>query len=125
MDRGPGAAGSWPEAERAALAGAGGRGGGGDREVTVGDFRHTARPAGRGPVPPAVGPIGQEDSAVLVQERIAGPPSCRGRVAARPGQAGGPARPGAVDPSGNAGPSGTTGPSDPAGPSSTTGVSGA
>ncbi|WP_405365848.1 class IV lanthionine synthetase LanL [Kitasatospora sp. NBC_00039] len=43
--RGPEAAGSWPEITRAALAGAGGRGGDGDWEVTVGGFWCTARPS--------------------------------------------------------------------------------
>ncbi|MFJ4186332.1 class IV lanthionine synthetase LanL [Kitasatospora sp. NPDC089509] len=43
--RGPDAAGAWPETTRAALAGAGGRGGGGDWEVTVGGFWCTARPS--------------------------------------------------------------------------------
>ncbi|MFF3003925.1 lanthionine synthetase LanC family protein [Kitasatospora sp. NPDC057940] len=41
---GPGAAGPWPETTRAALADAGGRGGGGDWEVTAGGFWCTARP---------------------------------------------------------------------------------
>ncbi|MFJ7911087.1 hypothetical protein [Kitasatospora sp. NPDC096204] len=45
MDRGPGAVGSWPETTRAALVGAGGRGGGGDWDVTVGGFWCTARPS--------------------------------------------------------------------------------
>ncbi|MFI9326164.1 class IV lanthionine synthetase LanL [Kitasatospora sp. NPDC052868] len=46
--RGPDAAGPWPEATRAALAGAGGRGGGGDWEVAVEGFWCTARPAASG-----------------------------------------------------------------------------
>ncbi|MBV2153749.1 class IV lanthionine synthetase LanL [Kitasatospora sp. SUK 42] len=48
---GPGAAGSWPEATRAVLAGAGGRGGGGGWDVTVGGFWCTARPSGSSPLP--------------------------------------------------------------------------
>ncbi|MEV7022155.1 hypothetical protein AB0O00_08420, partial [Kitasatospora sp. NPDC093558] len=48
---GPGATGPWPEAVRAALAGAGGRGGGGDWEVTVDGFWCTARPSGSAPLP--------------------------------------------------------------------------
>ncbi|MFG2904722.1 hypothetical protein ACGF13_06595 [Kitasatospora sp. NPDC048286] len=51
MDRGPGAAGSWPETTRAALAGAGGRGGGGDWDVTVGGSWCTARPSASAPLP--------------------------------------------------------------------------
>ncbi|WP_051830099.1 MULTISPECIES: class IV lanthionine synthetase LanL [Streptomyces] len=42
---GPGAAGSWPETTRAALAGAGSRGGDGGWDVTVGGFWCTARPS--------------------------------------------------------------------------------
>ncbi|MFF2147988.1 class IV lanthionine synthetase LanL [Kitasatospora sp. NPDC058190] len=49
--RGPGAAGSWPETTRAALAGAGGRGGDGDWDVTVGGFWCTARPSASSPLP--------------------------------------------------------------------------
>ncbi|MGW2372079.1 class IV lanthionine synthetase LanL [Kitasatospora sp. NPDC001683] len=45
------AAGGWPEAARAALAGAGGRGGGGAWEVTVGGFWCTARPSASSPLP--------------------------------------------------------------------------
>ncbi|WP_097238135.1 class IV lanthionine synthetase LanL [Streptomyces sp. 1331.2] len=45
VGRGPGAAGSWPETTRAALAGTGGRGGDGGWEVTVGGFWCTARPS--------------------------------------------------------------------------------
>lgn len=51
VERGPGAAGSWPETTRAALAGAGGRGGGGDWDVTVGGFWCTARPPASSPLP--------------------------------------------------------------------------
>ncbi|MFG2914414.1 hypothetical protein ACGF0D_16175 [Kitasatospora sp. NPDC048298] len=50
-DPGPGAAGSWPETTRAALAGAGGRGGGGDWDVTVGGSWCTARPSASAPLP--------------------------------------------------------------------------
>ncbi|MEU8511528.1 class IV lanthionine synthetase LanL [Kitasatospora sp. NPDC048722] len=48
---GPDAAGPWPEATRAALAGAGSREGGGDWEVTAGGFWCTARPSGSSPLP--------------------------------------------------------------------------
>ncbi|MBO1418969.1 hypothetical protein J0670_30740, partial [Streptomyces sp. FH025] len=48
---GPDAAGSWPEATRAALADAGSRGGGGGWDVTVGGFWCTARPSGSSPLP--------------------------------------------------------------------------
>ncbi|MFD5463168.1 class IV lanthionine synthetase LanL [Kitasatospora sp. NPDC127059] len=50
-DHGPDAAGTWPGTTRAALAGAGGRGGGGDWEVTVGGFWCTARPSASAPLP--------------------------------------------------------------------------
>ncbi|MFJ8627185.1 class IV lanthionine synthetase LanL [Kitasatospora sp. NPDC093550] len=45
VGRGPDAAGSWPETTRAALAGAGDRGGRGGWDVTVGGFWCTARPS--------------------------------------------------------------------------------
>ncbi|MFD7905165.1 lanthionine synthetase LanC family protein [Kitasatospora sp. NPDC059722] len=48
---GPDAAGPWPQATRAALAGTGGREGGGDWEVTAGGFWCTARPSGSSPLP--------------------------------------------------------------------------
>ncbi|MFG3228722.1 hypothetical protein ACGF07_28630 [Kitasatospora sp. NPDC048194] len=48
---GPDAGGSWPEAVRAALAGAGGRGGDGGWDVTVGGFWCTARPSASSPLP--------------------------------------------------------------------------
>ncbi|MGW2249927.1 class IV lanthionine synthetase LanL [Kitasatospora sp. NPDC001660] len=48
---GPDAAGPWPEMTRAALAGAGGRGGDGDWEVAVEGFWCTARPSGSSPLP--------------------------------------------------------------------------
>ncbi|MFE6056131.1 class IV lanthionine synthetase LanL [Kitasatospora sp. NPDC056446] len=47
----PDAAGAWPEATRAALAGTGGRGGDGDWDVTVGGFWCTARPTASSPLP--------------------------------------------------------------------------
>ncbi|MEU9041235.1 MULTISPECIES: class IV lanthionine synthetase LanL [unclassified Kitasatospora] len=49
--RGPDAAGSWPETTRTALAGAGGRGGDGGWNVTVGGFWCTARPSASSPLP--------------------------------------------------------------------------
>ncbi|MFJ9455977.1 class IV lanthionine synthetase LanL [Kitasatospora sp. NPDC101447] len=49
--REPHAGGSWPETTRAALAGAGGRGGDGDWDVTVGGFWCTARPSASSPPP--------------------------------------------------------------------------
>ncbi|MFJ7246706.1 class IV lanthionine synthetase LanL [Kitasatospora sp. NPDC098652] len=49
--RGPAATGTWPETTRAALAGAGGRGGDGDWDVTVGGFWCTARPSASAPLP--------------------------------------------------------------------------
>ncbi|MER7582854.1 class IV lanthionine synthetase LanL [Kitasatospora sp. NPDC097691] len=49
--RGPDADGSWPETTRAALAGAGGRGGDGGWDVTVGGFWCTARPSASSPLP--------------------------------------------------------------------------
>ncbi|MFJ3215023.1 lanthionine synthetase LanC family protein [Kitasatospora sp. NPDC086801] len=48
---GPDAAGPWPETTRAALAEAGGRGGGGDWEVTAEGFWCTARPPASDPLP--------------------------------------------------------------------------
>ncbi|MFF1789204.1 lanthionine synthetase LanC family protein [Kitasatospora sp. NPDC058243] len=48
---GPDAAGPWPETTRAALAEAGGRGGGGDWEVAAGGFWCTARPPASVPLP--------------------------------------------------------------------------
>ncbi|MFD8755465.1 class IV lanthionine synthetase LanL [Kitasatospora sp. NPDC059577] len=51
VGRGPDDAGSWPQTTRAALAGAGGRGGDGDWDVTVGGFWCTARPSASSPLP--------------------------------------------------------------------------
>ncbi|MEV7772418.1 class IV lanthionine synthetase LanL [Kitasatospora sp. NPDC086791] len=51
MGRGPSAVGSWPETTRAALAGAGGRGGDGGWDVTVDGFWCTARPSASSPLP--------------------------------------------------------------------------
>ncbi|WP_308437590.1 class IV lanthionine synthetase LanL [Kitasatospora xanthocidica] len=51
VERGAAAAGPWPETTRAALAGAGDRGGRGGWDVTVGGFWCTARPSASSPLP--------------------------------------------------------------------------
>ncbi|MGA5816316.1 class IV lanthionine synthetase LanL [Kitasatospora sp. NPDC094028] len=51
VGHGPGAAGTWPDATRAALAGTGGRGDDGGWDVTVEGFWCTARPSASAPLP--------------------------------------------------------------------------
>ncbi|MFH8380757.1 class IV lanthionine synthetase LanL [Kitasatospora sp. NPDC018058] len=86
--RGPGAAGSWPETTRAALAGAGGRGGDGGWDVTVGGFWCTARPSASSPLPEqgwklhvsAASVVGGEVLAAVV--RVLGADPCSFKFAA-------------------------------------------
>ncbi|MGW3072248.1 hypothetical protein [Kitasatospora sp. NPDC001132] len=113
MDRGPGAAGSWPETTRAALAGTDAR------EALRDEAALLDRSAGRGPAPRPLELIEEEDSVFLVQERITGQP-LGSWVAARLRHDGRPRLRPAPAP-----PAVRRQPSDRTDPSGTTGVSGA